>query len=140
MIYYWDKKTPKKIAYPPSWYDNNCFVLMSQPQRKPFFLLDVFQMTDIALVSVKNHYHINRLHLFWDTLFFIKYKPLLDWPYSHLRRRLRSKICCCSRPSLTSDPWPYKTHGNFLGDFLGKNASSKPSSTEVHLQSQGIRC
>ena len=33
------------------------------------FLLDVFQMTAIALVSVINHYHINGLHLFWDTLY-----------------------------------------------------------------------
>ena len=33
------------------------------------FLQDVFQMTVIALVSVINHYHINGMHLFWDTLY-----------------------------------------------------------------------
>ena len=33
------------------------------------FLHDRFQMTAIALVSVINHYHINGLHLFWDTLY-----------------------------------------------------------------------
>ena len=33
------------------------------------FLLDIFQMTSIALVSVINHYHDNGLHLFWDTLY-----------------------------------------------------------------------
>ena len=33
-----------------------------------FFLLEMFQITAIALVSVINHNHINRLHLFWDTL------------------------------------------------------------------------
>ena len=31
------------------------------------FLQDVFQMTAITFVSVKNHYHINGLHLFCDT-------------------------------------------------------------------------
>ena len=33
------------------------------------FLQAVFQMTAIALVSVINPYHIDRLHLFWDTLY-----------------------------------------------------------------------
>ena len=33
------------------------------------FLPDVFQITTIVLVSVKNHYHIDGLHLFWDTLY-----------------------------------------------------------------------
>ena len=33
------------------------------------FFQDVFQMTAIVLVSVINHYHINGLHLFWDTLY-----------------------------------------------------------------------
>ena len=41
---------------------------MSLAQRM-HFLLGVFQMTAIALVSVINHYHINGLHLFWDTLY-----------------------------------------------------------------------
>ena len=41
---------------------------MSLAQRM-HLLLDVFQMTAIALVSVINHYHINGLHLFWDTLY-----------------------------------------------------------------------
>ena len=36
--------------------------------QKMHFLQDVFQMTAIALVSVINDYHINVLHLFWDTL------------------------------------------------------------------------
>ena len=42
--------------------------LMSLAQ-KMHFLQDVFQMTAIALVSETNHYHINELHLFWDTLY-----------------------------------------------------------------------
>ena len=37
--------------------------LMSLAQRM-HFLQDAFQMTAIALASVINHYHINRLHLF----------------------------------------------------------------------------
>ena len=36
---------------------------MSLVQRI-YFLLDVFQMTTIALVSILNLYHINGLHLF----------------------------------------------------------------------------
>ena len=32
-------------------------------------LLDVFQMTSIALILVLNHNHINGLHLFWETLY-----------------------------------------------------------------------
>ena len=34
-----------------------------------YFLQDVFQMTAIAFVSEMNHYHINGLHLFRDTLY-----------------------------------------------------------------------
>ena len=49
---------------------------MSVAQRIDF-LLDVFQMTTIALVSVISHYHINALNLFENTLFiqksYIKY-------------------------------------------------------------------
>ena len=33
-------------------------------------------MTAIVLVSVINHYHINRLHLFWDTLYIEEYGSL----------------------------------------------------------------
>ena len=33
-------------------------------------------MTAIALVSVINHYHINGLHLFWDTLYLNSFKIL----------------------------------------------------------------
>ena len=43
------------------------FDLMSLAQMM-HFLLDGFQMTAVAFVSVINHYHINELHLFWDTL------------------------------------------------------------------------
>ena len=72
MIYYRDKKTQKKIAYPWSWYNNpphqkekKNIDLMSPAQRMDF-LSEGFQMTEIALVSVINHYHINGLHVFWD--------------------------------------------------------------------------
>ena len=37
---------------------------MSIAQRI-YFLQDVFQMTTIVYVSVINHYHINRLYLFY---------------------------------------------------------------------------
>ena len=44
--------------------------LMSLVQRM-YFLQDMFQMRDIVLVSVINHYHSNGLHLFWDILYII---------------------------------------------------------------------
>ena len=34
--------------------------------QKMHFLLDVFQMTTIVLVSVINYYHIIGLQMFWD--------------------------------------------------------------------------
>ena len=37
--------------------------------QKMHFLLDVFQMSAVMLISVMNHYHIYGLHLFWDTLY-----------------------------------------------------------------------
>ena len=49
MIYYWDKKLKERVH----------------------FLQNVFQMTIIAFVSVINHYHINGLHLFWDTQYIV---------------------------------------------------------------------
>ena len=51
--------------------------LMFLAQRMHFWL-DVFQITAVVVVSVINHYHINRLHLFCDTLYLkiicIRYK------------------------------------------------------------------
>ena len=44
------------------------FDFMSLAQRM-HFLHDVFQMTAISFVLVWNHYHINGLNLFWDTLY-----------------------------------------------------------------------
>ena len=44
--------------------------------ERMYFLQEVFQMTTIALLSVINRYHINGLHLFWDTfyaLFFLNF-------------------------------------------------------------------
>ena len=67
MIEYWNKK-PKKDLYVPI---ANIIIilknldLMSLAQRM-HFLLDEFQITGIALVSI-NHYQTHRLHLFWDT-------------------------------------------------------------------------
>ena len=55
---------------------------MSLAQRM-HFLLDVFEMTAITLVSVINHYHINGLHLFWDNLYKIVWcsaiNKVFDW-------------------------------------------------------------
>ena len=56
--------------------------LMSLAKRM-HFLHDMFQMTAIALVSVINHYHINGLHLFWDTLhIYNKHFDFFLWIFS----------------------------------------------------------
>ena len=64
------------IICPGSWCDNNQKTNKTKQKhwfdissRKDAFLEDGFQMTAIALVSVINHYHINGLHLCWDTLY-----------------------------------------------------------------------
>ena len=41
------------------------------PAQRMHFLQDMFQMTAIVPVTVINHYHINGLHLFWDTLYYV---------------------------------------------------------------------
>ena len=39
------------------------------PAQRMNLITDVFQMAGTAPLSNMNHYHINGLHLFWDTLF-----------------------------------------------------------------------
>ena len=51
---------------------------MSLAQRM-HFLQNLFQMTAIALVSVLNYYHINGLHLFWDTLYIFNVPLYIYW-------------------------------------------------------------
>ena len=84
MIYYWDKKLKKKkkekkrlrvLEADIITIETN-INLMSLTQRM-HFLLDVFQMTAIALVSVIN-YHINGLHLLLDPLYLIKFHMFID--------------------------------------------------------------
>ena len=80
MIYYWDKKLKKRwhtlepdiLTLKKTWFD-----VFS---GKDAFLQDMFQMTAVALVSVINHYHINGLHLFWDTQYIRTYIYIhKDW-------------------------------------------------------------
>ena len=61
------QETQKRIACPGSWYNNNKtnIDLMSL-----HFWQDVFQMTAIVHFSLTNHYQINELHLFSDTLYY----------------------------------------------------------------------
>ena len=72
MIYYWDKKLKKRLHVLQT--DiitiKKTIYFMSLAQRM-HILLDVFQMTATAFVSVINY--INRLHLFWDTLYIYVY-------------------------------------------------------------------
>ena len=75
MIYYWDKKlTKKNIKCPGSWYNNNLkninLMFLAEMMH---FLQDMFQITTIAPISVIYHYHINGLHLFWNTLYIYAY-------------------------------------------------------------------
>ena len=75
MIYYWDKKPLKRLhvleadIIPPQkeQQTKQNIDLISLAQRMLFFQ-DVFQMAIIALVLIISNYHINGLHLFWDTL------------------------------------------------------------------------
>ena len=68
-IYYWDKKLKKRLnVLEADKIIQKAIDLMCLAQRM-HFLQDMFQMTAIALLSVINHYHINGLHLFWDTLY-----------------------------------------------------------------------
>ena len=93
MIYHWDKKL-KKIACHGSWYNNNLknnnIDLMSLAQRM-HFLLDGFQMTAITLVSVINPYHINGLHLFWDSLYYLTQRWGIRRLISFIRVTKRTK-------------------------------------------------
>ena len=65
MIYYWDKNLNKilHVLEADAMTIKKNIDLMSLAQ-KMHFLLDVFQMTTIALDSVINHYHIHGLQLF----------------------------------------------------------------------------
>ena len=51
--------------------------------QKMHFLQNGFHMTAIALISVINHYHINGLHLFLDTLYIILL-VILFWIEQHM--------------------------------------------------------
>ena len=68
MIYYWDKKIKRRLHMLEAYIIKIKRTLIWCLLWKGciFFL----QMTAIALVSIINHYHIDRLHLFWDTLYF----------------------------------------------------------------------
>ena len=56
MIYYWDKISKNELNI------LEADIIAIKKNQRMYFLLDVFQMTAIALVSVINYYHINELH------------------------------------------------------------------------------
>ena len=67
---YWDKKFRKRLLVLEAdiitiktkhWFDVS--------SSKDAFLQNMFQKTAFAFISVINHYHINGLHQFWDTLY-----------------------------------------------------------------------
>ena len=60
--------------------------------QKMHFLQEVIQMTAIALVSVLTHYHINRLHLFWDTLYMCAWVCVRTWERERKRERKRGAV------------------------------------------------
>ena len=73
-IYYWEKKLRKRLHVleadilkqlkKKDWFDVSCW--------KDEYLQDVFEMAAIECISVINHFHINGLHLFWDSLYLEK--------------------------------------------------------------------
>ena len=74
MIYYWDKKLKKRLHVLEADISiKKTLILMSLAQRM-HFLLDMFQMTTLVLVTVINHYI---LHLFWDTLYMKNFQRIL---------------------------------------------------------------
>ena len=63
---------------------------MSLAQRV-HFLQYVFQMSAISLVSVINHYHIDGLHLFWNTQYKVRNTPELFQKYSdHINQPIKT--------------------------------------------------
>ena len=71
MINYWDKKLTKRLHVLEAdiiTIKRKENIDLSSLAQRMYFLQDMFQMTAIVFVSVVNHYHINGLHLFWDTL------------------------------------------------------------------------
>ena len=65
MIYYRDKKLKKRLhVLKADMITVKKNIDLTSLAQRMQFLLDAFQMTGIALVSVINHYHINVLHLF----------------------------------------------------------------------------
>ena len=74
MIFSWNmkiEKKKKKIACPESCDDNKKRLIGCLLLKGCIFLLDVFQITAIALVSEINQNYINELHLFWDILYIL---------------------------------------------------------------------
>ena len=79
MIYCWDKKLKKELHVLEADIiikKERSIDLMSLAERM-HFLQVLLQMTTFALVSVINHYHINGLHLFWDTMYNKNMKEIL---------------------------------------------------------------
>ena len=72
MIYYGDKKLKKgfHVLEADAITNKTNIDSISLAQRMPVLLV-MFQMTAIALVSIINQYHINGLHLFWETLYLL---------------------------------------------------------------------
>ena len=73
IIYYWDKKLKNRLhvleADKITVKKKKTNIDLMSLAKRMHFLQDVLQMTVIALVSVINNYHMNGLHLFWDTLY-----------------------------------------------------------------------
>ena len=94
MIFYWDRKLKIRL------HDLEAYIIAITTTKKQqhwfdvsiskdAFFQDVFQMTAITLVSAINYYHINGLHLFWDTLYiyiyiYIKMTNMYIYIYIHI--------------------------------------------------------
>ena len=112
MIYYWDIKLKIKIECPGSWFKNNQrkhrFDVSSS---KDHFLQDVYQINSIELVSGISHYHINGLHLFWDTLYI---STLSRFPTSKIQRSNKRKWFQIKKARSTRSPTETMTDADYL--------------------------
>ena len=73
MTYFWNKKQKRLHVLEADIMTIKENIDLKSLTQRIHFLWNMFQMTTIGIVSVINRYHINGLHLFWDTLYIYIY-------------------------------------------------------------------
>ena len=85
-------------------------------------------MTAIALVSVINYYHINGLHLFWDTL----YNPLFPANVNDPSNEVLIQRCCIIQFKLLSSLRSYNFGCKNEVEFTKKETSRRKRLYDCH--------